>query len=50
MLEQAGFSAPAARSMAAMSRIALQQSIELPRDPVCGDTTIDAYVAELVGA
>ena len=50
MLEQVGFSPAAARSMAGMSRIVLEQSVELPNNPVRGDTTLDAYISELVGA
>lgn len=50
MLEQAGFSPAAARSMANMSRIVMEQTIALPSDPVRGETTLDSYIRELVSA
>lgn len=50
MLEQVGFSPAAARSMAGMSHIVMDQSVELPSNPVRGSTTLDAYISALVGA
>jgi len=50
MLEQVGFSPAAARSMAGMTRTVVEQGPELPDNPVRGDTTLDAYISDLVGA
>jgi uncharacterized protein YbjT (DUF2867 family) len=47
-LESVGFSKPAAESMAAMSRITLEQRFELPVEPTRGKTTLSAYIRALV--
>ncbi len=47
-LEAAGFSAPAAESMAAMTALTLEGRVALPPAPERGATTLEAYVGELV--
>jgi uncharacterized protein YbjT (DUF2867 family) len=47
-LEQTGFSQAAARSMAAMTKVTLEQPYELPDVPVRGATTLHGYISALV--
>lgn len=47
-LKDAGFSEPAAKSMAAMTRVTLQQKFEQPQHTVKGTTTLNNYIRELV--
>jgi uncharacterized protein YbjT (DUF2867 family) len=47
-LQQAGFSQAAARSMAAMTKVTLEQKYELPETPVYGATTLHNYNSALV--
>ena len=47
-LEQTGFSQAAARSMAAMTKVTLEQPYELPDVPVRGATTLHDYISALV--
>ncbi|WP_436484320.1 NmrA family NAD(P)-binding protein [Chitinophaga sp. ARDCPP14] len=46
-LKDAGFSEPAAKSMAAMTHVTLREKYEDP-NPVRGTTTLKAYIADLV--
>lgn len=46
-LQEAGFSAVSARSMANMSKLTLEKPFEA-KDPVRGSTTLDEYIAALV--
>jgi uncharacterized protein YbjT (DUF2867 family) len=48
ILKQAGFSEPAARSMAAMTQTVLEQPFEAEH-PLRGETTLEQYIARLVG-
>lgn len=47
-LTQAGFSQPAAESMAAMTQITLSQKDLLPQTPIRGHITLQEYIANLV--
>lgn len=47
-LKDAGFSEPGAKSMAAMTRVTLQQKFEQPQHTVKGTTTLNNYIRELV--
>jgi uncharacterized protein YbjT (DUF2867 family) len=47
-LQNMGFSAAAAESMAAMTRVTLSEDYELPNQPTRGSTTLMAYIQRLV--
>lgn len=47
-MQQMGFSLSAAKSMAAMTAITLEQSYELPPSPTRGKTTLQEYITGLV--
>lgn len=49
-LQQLGFSKPAAESMAAMTGITLDGSYPQPEHPVCGTTTLNQYISDLMQA
>jgi uncharacterized protein YbjT (DUF2867 family) len=48
VLQGMGFSAPAAQSMAAMTRATIEQAHDVPDSPVRATTTLDQYVRALV--
>lgn len=46
---QAGFSGPSAASYACMTAATIDDAANWPHDPLCGDVTIDAHIAALIG-
>lgn len=49
-LEQNGFSAKAAKSMAIMTEITLEEQYEKPEKPIRGETTLKEYISSMVGS